>query len=74
MIQCHKEFSVSFNFTQLNPDGKIISEVLHGVTQSKGFKTRCLNGENDARVNFSYLAFTILLSLYWSLVEIDGFQ
>ena len=54
----------AFNFTQLNPDGKIISEVLHGVTQSKGFKKRCLNGENDARVNFSYHTFATLLSLY----------
>ena len=49
MVKCYPKFYVE----------------LHRITQCKGLKKRCLNGENDARVNLSYLAFAILLSLYF---------
>ena len=48
---------VSFNLTQLNPDGEMLSEV--------GFNKRCFNGENDARFGCSHLTFANLLFLYF---------
>ena len=39
--------AVSFNLTQLNPEGLMSSEV---YTQNEGFKKRCFSGEHDARV------------------------